>query len=100
MKNNNYMVWDTNGGVAYFYKVEDGKPKVFANWMIGSLGLIDCKDEEAINKDIKDLEPVTEKMANFLDLIQNNEHGHTPLDGTLEDPYICECDNVEDCICI
>lgn len=100
--NNNYMVFDTNGGIAYFYKVEDGKPKVFANWMIGSLGLINSMDEEIINKDISELEPVSDKMAHFLEFIQNNEYGHTPLEGDLENPYICNCeddDEYEYCKC-
>lgn len=97
-----YMMLDNDGGVAYFYKVEDGKPMVFANWMIGSLGLINCKDEDVINKKMDELQPVNENMTYFLELIQNNDVGHTPLNGTLENPYICNCENddEEECICI
>jgi len=102
-----YLALD-KGDIAYFYKVENGVPKVFANWMIGSLGLINYEQHhekmmgenvpEVIKKQqkefykeitgvkINNLEKVTPKMRSYLDLIQNNGEGHIPLTGSLEEP--------------
>jgi len=103
-----YLVFDKED-IAYFYKIENGKPKVFADWSVGFLGLIDYEKRHKIligSKDvpnvvvnqqkefyrqitgakINDLEKVSEKMKEYLELIESNGTGFTPLFGDLDDP--------------
>lgn len=89
---NDYLLYD-QGDFVWFFKLEEGKLKYFANWQMGSLGLINPNGE--ISKETNEwlklmksshLQLVKPELEKYLIEIQNNKEGHMPLYGSLENP--------------
>lgn len=70
------------GDIAWFYQMENEVPQLKANWMIGSLGLVNKKE---VGK-VEELELVSTKMEGFLNQLDQNGKAFWAMDGTLKNP--------------
>ena len=82
VKENDWVVKD-EGDIAWFYKIENGKPELKANWMIGSLGLINKKE---VGK-VEELELVPQTLTKFLNELDRNGKSFWTMSGTIKHPF-------------
>ncbi|MNX98493.1 hypothetical protein D3C86_1309070 [compost metagenome] len=87
MENGKWLVID-NGDIAWFLKVENETPVLKANWLIGSLGLLNNNHslKKVVEADVENMKDVSENMKNALNQLDIDGKAFWAMSGSLKNP--------------